>query len=422
MVVVGQLVLRILDGAVLGAELLAELGRACGTYLDALAACDAVFLVDMGNVGAAGHIGSVEKLRGAQSVAYAGCAVADGEYLVLAVDIGYLMDIALVLGALEYLHDLLIGRLVTVLAGLDGVLCAVADGDAPEVGEVAAAFTAHGLRAAAGANADCVCIVFLQPVGEMLNTDGLGVGRYRLFDGDDVHTDTGAAERNHGSDLFKGETRHALKEVAHLGVLVDKVLAHVKKFCSAGNEEREKILLYVLGILPVIFEKTDAAHFLQLGLKRFRVAAACRFGDLLKSHGDALFHAQCYIDHLIVENVYKTPVFGTVFSELFKAELIGDAVGHFFTELKELFFVSYHILLLSLERETCCSITVKNITQPDKSHAKLTRFGGNFVELYITAIVYKNAAYIRRVISNILLASALTAGVIDGVFTGQEYL
>ena len=44
------------------------------------------------------------------------------------------------------------------------------------------------------------------------------------------------------------------------------------------------------------------------------------------------------------------------------------------------------------------------------------------MELYITAIVYKNAAYIRRVISNILLASALTAGVIDGVFAGQEYL
>lgn len=154
----------------------------------------------------------------------------------------------------------------------------------------------------------------------------------------------------------------------------------------------------MLRVFPVVLKKTDAAHFLKLGLKRFRVAAACRFGNLLKSHGDALFHAQCYIDHLIVENVYKTPVFGTVFGELFKAELIGDAVGHFFTELKELFFVSYHILLLSLERETCCSVTVKNITQPDKSHAKLTRFGGDFVELYITAIVYKNAAYIRRVI------------------------
>ena len=362
MVVVGQLVLRILDGAVLGAELLAELGRACGTYLDALAAGNAVFLVDMRDVRAAGHVRRVEELGGAQGVADAGRAVADGEYLVLAVDIGYLMDIALILGALEYLHDLLIGRLVTVLAGLDGVLCAVADGDAPEVGEVAAAFTAHGLRAAAGANADCVCIVFLQPVGEMLNTDGLGVGRYRLFDGDDVHTDTGAAERNHGSDLFKGETSHALKEVAHLGVLIYKAFAHIEKFCGAGDKEREKVLLFVLRVFPIVLKKTDAAHFLKLILKRFRVAAACRFGNLLKSHGDALFHAQGDVNHLIVQNVDKTPEFRTAFVKLFKSELVRDTVGHLLAELKELFFVSYHILLLSLERETCCSVTVKNIT------------------------------------------------------------
>ncbi len=136
-VIVGQRLLGIYDGTVLCAQLLAELCGARGADLDALAAGHALFLIDVRDVGAAGHVGSIEKLGGAQSVADAGCAVADGEYLILAVDIGYLVDIALILGALEYLHDLIIGCGLAVLMRLVTVSCGVTYSDAPIILNIA---------------------------------------------------------------------------------------------------------------------------------------------------------------------------------------------------------------------------------------------------------------------------------------------
>ena len=162
--IVRQLVLRVLDVAVLGAELLAELRSTGGADLDALAAGDALFLIDVRDVSAAGHVGSIEELGGTQGVADAGRAVADGENLILAVDIGYLVNIALILGTLENLHGLVIGDEPAVFLGLVAVKGSVADRDAPQILDVTRAFAAHALRAAAGADADSKLIILLQPV------------------------------------------------------------------------------------------------------------------------------------------------------------------------------------------------------------------------------------------------------------------
>ncbi len=59
-VVIGQRLLGIYNRAVFGAELLAELCCACRTYLNTLAAGNALFLIDVCAIRGSGHIGGIE--------------------------------------------------------------------------------------------------------------------------------------------------------------------------------------------------------------------------------------------------------------------------------------------------------------------------------------------------------------------------
>ena len=173
----------------------------------------------MGNIGASGHVGGVEELRGAQGVAHAGGAVADGEDFVFAVDIGDLVDIAVVLRLLEDLHGLLVAD-GTAGADLIHIVGKVADADAPFALHVAGALAPDALGTAAGTDAHTdVTLVFFQPVGDVLDAERLGLGGNGLFHRDHVHTHAGPAGRDHFGQTLKGKSRHALEEVADLGML-----------------------------------------------------------------------------------------------------------------------------------------------------------------------------------------------------------
>ena len=164
-VVVRQGSMRIFDlGAVLAAELLTHLDGARRAGLNALAAGYALLLLNLCSIGAARKIGCIEQQRSTQSVADLDVAVADVKNLVLAVDVRYLMDIAVLLGKLEYLESALFGYVVRA-SGLNGVICHVAELDAPIVKIVGAAVAEHCARSAAGADT-CgdVTLVFLEPV------------------------------------------------------------------------------------------------------------------------------------------------------------------------------------------------------------------------------------------------------------------
>ena len=249
--VVGQLVARVLDGAGAGAELLAQANGAGGAGLHALAAGDALLGVALGHVGAAGEVRRVEELAGAQGVADADGAVADAEDLVLAVYIGDLVDIAAVLGLLEYLHGLFIGDVVA-LAGLTAVVGEVADADAPLGLDVAGALVADALLLAAAAHGHAdVALVLLQPVGEALDVQRLAVGGDGLFNGDDVHADAGAAGGRHLGHAREGQEGHALKEVRDDGLLVAHVGVDDHELGAAGDEHVQHPALLVVGVLAV---------------------------------------------------------------------------------------------------------------------------------------------------------------------------
>ncbi len=82
-------------------------------------------------------LGVLNSWRGAQGVAHVDVAVADGEDLALAVDVGDLVHKAVVLG-LRKIRNLVVGHVVAAV-GLDHIVGHIAHGDAPVLRVVAAA-------------------------------------------------------------------------------------------------------------------------------------------------------------------------------------------------------------------------------------------------------------------------------------------
>ena len=331
---VRQLVARVLDGAVLRAELLAELHRARGTRFNTAAARNAVFALDLRNVGAAGEVWRVEKLARAQRVADVHVAVADGDDLLFAVDVRDLMDKAVLLGLVQDLEHLVIGDVMAAV-GLDDVARHIAHGDAPVLRIVAAALAELGAGHTAGAGRSGVnAVVLFQPVGDVLDGDGLVLGLDRLFHGDNMHADAGASGRHHRRDLLQREERHALKERRDLRMLVDLRLTHVDELRAARNELRQRPALLVVRvfpvqIFPVVLDKADVRH---LGEQLFELflAFAGERGDLRGRFRLAHLHLERDIRHFVRNNARESPILGIVARDL------ADAVGDHRAELEDL--------------------------------------------------------------------------------------
>ena len=145
------------------AELLSELCGTDGAYLNTLTAGDAFFLLNVRPVGRCGHIWSVIELRGPYCVTDTGCTVADGDDLVLTVNVCYLVDKAVSLSALKYLQRLLIGD-ITAHSAVDAVLGHITHAHAELALYLARPLAAHGLLFTAGTDADRVFVIFVQPV------------------------------------------------------------------------------------------------------------------------------------------------------------------------------------------------------------------------------------------------------------------
>ncbi len=195
-----------------------------------------------------------------------------------------------------------------------------------------------------------------------------------------MHTDAGAAEGNHGRDLLKREGGHGIKKVAHLGMLVDELPAHVEKLRRAGNEEGQYVLLDMSGVFPVPLDKADDAHLMELLFERVQIRPARGLGNFLKRHGGALLHAQGDADHIVIKHLGKTPVFRAALIQLFKAELVGDAVGHLLTELIKIFFICHHLGNILLIKNNDTLIRQYNNIPEARSHAFLC-FWVQFVQL-----------------------------------------
>ena len=357
--VVRQLMVRILDGAFLRAELLTEADSTSRAGLYALAAGNALFRVALGHVGGCGQVRRVEQLAGAQRVADADGAVADAEDLVLTVDIRDLVDIAAVLGLLEDLHGLFIGDVAAVVR-LAAVVGEVANADAPLAFHVAGALAADALLLAAGAHGHAdVALVLLQPVGQVLDRQRLALGRDGLFDRDDVHADAGASGRHHLGDARQRQIRHALEEVCRLREHIRLLGIDHHDLGTAGNEHVQHpafLMVRVLAVevLPVELDQTalaDSLHrFFQIGSVELRVFLR----KLLDRERHALFHRQGDVEdivrHLLIilhrrelQCGVDAQILRGIRRDLVLAEQDRCAIRDFFAELCN-FLVFCHVL------------------------------------------------------------------------------
>ena len=254
---------RVLDLAVLRAQLLAQFGRAHRTDFHALSAGHAFLFFHVGPVCGAGHIRRIEKLGRPESVADARRAVADGEDLLLAVDIGNLVHESVPLGPLQDLHHF-VQVDIAALPCLHKIIRHVPDADAQIPFDLAAPLAAHPLLAAAGAGAHRVFVlVFPEPVGNVLHTRRLLLRRDRLLHRNDMHPDAGAARRHHRRHLLKGKPRHIFKKFCDNRMFFGLLLVHHHELRAAGHEHRKHILFMPVRIFPVVLDHADDRHLIQ---------------------------------------------------------------------------------------------------------------------------------------------------------------
>ena len=242
-------------------------------------------------------------------------------------------------------------------AGLAAVVGKVADADAPVLLDIAGALAADALLLAAGADAYAdLALVLLEPVGKMLDGQGLAVGGDGLLHGDDVHADAAAAGRHHLRDARQGQIGHALKKVRYLRRDRRDLRTHDHNLGAAGNEHIQHPALFVVGILAVQIlkvplDQAGLAQGLQRDLQTGIVITAELF-QLLKGLGLALAHQQGNVQAVvrhglavaplgILQSAVDAPVLRRFGRHLLQTEEDLLAVGDDLPQLKDL-LVSRH--------------------------------------------------------------------------------
>ena len=261
----------------------------------------------MGDVGGAREVGRVEQLRGTKRIADVHVAVADGEDLVLAVDVGDLVDEAVVLRALEDVEGLL-ARDVVAAVRLDDVVRHVANGDAPVV-EVIAAALAHALatHAAAAGAGGVFAIVLVEPVLDVLDGDGLVLMLDGALDGNNVHADARASGRHERCRAGERALRGLLEELGENRVLLELAPAHVEELRRSRHEHGENPLLLMLGILPVVFEEAHVGDLVEHGFELLRRDAR-RLDGGLERVGLAHLELDEHVSLLVSRSLGEAPV------------------------------------------------------------------------------------------------------------------
>ena len=226
---------------VFGAEFLSEFHGSGGAVLDAAAAGHAVLRVYFGHIGTAAHVGRIEQLRRTQRVANLHVAVADGKDLALAVDVRHLMHETVVFSFAEDSHRLVVGDVVSA-ARLAQVICHIAHTDAPITVVVGAAFVQFlaAIAATADTHAD-VSLVFLEPIADMFDINGLVLHGDGFLHGNDMHADARTAHGDERRDLLEREEGHALEEHRELGMTVHEFGVHVRIFGAARHKHRHPV-------------------------------------------------------------------------------------------------------------------------------------------------------------------------------------
>ena len=172
-------------------------------------------------------------------------------------------------------------------------------------------------------------------MGDVLDGDGLVLRVDGLLHGQDVHADAVAAGGDQMGLALQRQEGHLVEGVGQLGILLDLPEDHVGHLGDAGNEELHIPLLLVLRVLPVVL---DNALFGRVGeqLDDALLGLAGELGDLRGGLGLAQAHLEHDLRDLVAGAcAVQNDILGVGFGQSFQAELVGDAVGDHFAQVKK---------------------------------------------------------------------------------------
>ena len=324
-----------------GAELLAQLEGAGRTDFHAAAAGHTVFGCDLRRICALGKVGRVEEQRGAQGVADLDVAVADVEDVIVAVDVGDLVNVAVFLGLFQDIEGFFLRDVVSA-AGFDCVVGHVADLNAPVLAVVGAALAQHRPGRAAGADTGGeMALVFLQPIGDFFQFDRLPAHLDFLLHRDHMHADAVAAGRHHRGDVLQRQEGHAFKHSGDRRILFDPVLRGIEQLRRTRHKVAGSVALFlrragnravvVVVVAVVIFHKAVDAEQIE-GLGKRLLAHLLVFGkQLVIGVPLALLHRKGNVNLRLGQDLPQAPIL--LVGGLQAEELVGNIVGDASAEL-----------------------------------------------------------------------------------------
>ena len=245
------------------------------------------------------------------------------------------MDVAVIRSALADLQNLFLGD-AAALAGLYQVVGKIAEADAAVVLDFAGALTVQAAGIAAGTVANReLTIIFVQPVGDVLDGDRLVLGGDGALHRDDVHADAVSSGRDQMGLAFERQEGHFVEAIRQLGVFLHLLEYHVGHLSNTGNEELDVPLFLVLGILPVVLHDAVIGGVRQ----QFNDAVLTLAGDLC-NFSSGLGLAQAHFQHDLCDLIAGTcaiqnDVFRVFLCQSLDAELVRETVGDHFAEVKQ---------------------------------------------------------------------------------------
>ena len=174
----------------------------------------------------------------------------------------------------------------------------------------------------------------------MLDAEGLLFCRYGLFYRNDVHADPGSSRGNHRRNLLKGQKGHPFEHPCHLRMGFHLLFVHVHKLCTARYEHGQDVLLVMVRIFPVVFQKADDAHLFHQLVGQLHTFAALLCDGFRRGRHSHL-HGQSHFCHLIRHYTRQSVVF-----RIFYGDFVADAVSNLLTEFYDQFSLLCHYSFL----------------------------------------------------------------------------
>ncbi len=316
-------------------EFLTKTNSANRAVLYAATAGNAVVRVNMGTVCRSRHCRSVEQLRGTDTVADLRVTVADSEDLVLAVDIGNLVYIAVLLGLIQDSVNFFFRNIVARFLGLYAVICEVANTDTPMVRVVGAALAALMTLKSAGTWTYGELVVLVNPIGKVILVNGAVIMLNSLFNRDNVHSGTSTAVRDHlgqthRADALERKIGGKVEPLGDFRMVTIPLRMLVEHLSHAWYKCLDFITFDVVGLLTVELADTVEAHLFKdiLNMKLlFRSLGAHEVADLVESFRFSLFHLEGDSRHLRGSSSGNTVIVRAVTVDFLK-HTIGTHLGH----------------------------------------------------------------------------------------------